>query len=722
MRLAGCEKSHHSRVDCILVFCALPAALSRIVEQIPRSFERRPSCNSRGVDHARVAGGPVRGVRAHVDRRVERRARTSPIRRPRRRLRGDPLERSVCGTRTAAASADERAPGLRSGGQRAHVRGVQRRRADSRFGPRGLAAPAARRPLHGIARPAALRATSLVSRCARSSSGRSGSRSPGRRLAEAASNRRAGVRLSSGRPLGLVLQPRAILESLSEALEVAAPGGTTSIEIAGGRGSGIRTTRLLAARTARIAGFVPVASSVLIRFPWLRESPGRTTLCVLLDDHSLGERAALAMFLARLGIASARRHVLLRFTRTEAPRPGARWIDTMGIAAMTSMVFVDGDNGPSPEEVVRCGTRGVRAAGPLPRTPARDARRRARGAYRCRARVIAGVRLRQPGSPDLHRAASAGCCATRPYRGARLAARGRHASAVRLLVRASRVLEARGETALAAACAEQPGLDRPRSWPKRVGRSSSSSARGRSPRHVRPRLRAAQVAEATRLFERDRLDAGMTRGVGAVIGIGVVWTDERRLTEAEASLRGACAAADLLGDPEPQEPRLAGAGPLPLLAIALRRGGVALEALVGSARTMRRGHESKHGRSWRARARRWATFGRRSPPRARRSDRAGELDGPASRGRGPPKHGDRSASGGRRGAGPALERARPAELRRPAHLPLAGLRARCLLAVGPRVCADSRARRGGWTPSSGAGAPPDAGTASPGDRGGLLLG
>jgi len=36
--------------------------------------------------------------------------------------------------------------------------------------------------------------------------------------------------------------------------------------------------------------------------------------------------------------------------------------------------------------------------------------------------------------------------------------------------------------------------------------------------------------------------------VAAAIGTGIVWTDQRRLREAEASLRSACAAADILAD------------------------------------------------------------------------------------------------------------------------------------------------------------------------------
>ena len=359
----------------------------------------------------------------------------------------------------------------------------------------------------------------------------------------------AGVRLSTGRTLGLILQPRAILENLSEALEVAAPGGTTSFEIAGGPGSGIRTTRLLAARTARLAGFVPVASTVLIRLPWLRECLAGRHLCVLLDDHTLGERATLATFLARLGVTSTRRHVLLRFTRTETPRSSARWIDTMGIAAMTSMVFVDGDSGPSHDELFDA-ARGAsgRPGLFLERLRATHVSERAARIALVHESSPAYV-FGQPASGSASRGVGR-VLRDAPCRGARLAARGRHASAVRLLARASRVLEARGETALAAACAEQLAwIARARGQSRRAleqferartlsGGNPPPSGASHSPSGpVRPPSNAARPE-----YNND------ASGIGAVIGIGVVWTDERRLIEAEASLRGACAAADLLAD------------------------------------------------------------------------------------------------------------------------------------------------------------------------------
>ncbi len=115
-----------------------------------------------------------------------------------------------------------------------------------------------------------------------------------------------------------------------------------------------------------------------------------------------------------------------------------------------------------------------------------------------------------------------------PDRGARLAARGRHASAVRLLARASRVLEARGENGLAAACAQQLA------WIHR-GRGQSEHA-------------VSEFERSRTLATRVSTGGDGTRGLAAVVGIGIVWTDQQRFREAEASLRGARAAADLVCD------------------------------------------------------------------------------------------------------------------------------------------------------------------------------
>jgi DNA-binding NtrC family response regulator/tetratricopeptide (TPR) repeat protein len=109
-------------------------------------------------------------------------------------------------------------------------------------------------------------------------------------------------------------------------------------------------------------------------------------------------------------------------------------------------------------------------------------------------------------------------------RAERLAERGRHAAAIRLLDRAARVLEGRLQPLEAARCAVALG------WILRD--------RGRS-------------AEAQRHFERAAaLAAESPVGVRATIGLGIVWTDEDRLADAEALLRSAQSAASLLEDSE----------------------------------------------------------------------------------------------------------------------------------------------------------------------------
>ena len=335
---------------------------------------------------------------------------------------------------------------------------------------------------------------------------------------------------TEARPIGIILQPRAVLDGLSDLFGRGV--GTQSVgplglEIAGGRGSGIRTTRLLAARLARAAGLVPIASAVLVRWPWLRDHLLGRHLCVFLDDHPPEARALLAAFLAELGARSARRHLLLSFTRTEAPRRGARHIDPMGIAAMTSMVFVDGDNGPSPEELFDA-ARGAAGRPGLFLTHLRGSV----GDPAVRVSVVhesSPAYVASPGGEATDKRTVGRILSDAPERAARLAARGRHASAERLLLRAARVLERLGEFPLASACATELG------WLARD--------RGRSDRALEAFERARDLAgRATPPSHAD------VEGLAGLVGIGVVRTDELRLLEAEAVLRAACAAADVLRD------------------------------------------------------------------------------------------------------------------------------------------------------------------------------
>ena len=411
------------------------------------------------------------------------------------------------GARPAPSSPHERAAGLRCGRPRAHVRGVQHRGTALRLGSRRVGAAAARGPVSRVAWAApdsAGLAVRVAQRCA-----------PRCRAGEASGSRAGG---HSGSSFSRGRSSKACAKrSKSPVLE-----GRRASRSRAGRGAGLRTARLLAARTARMAGLIPVASAVLVRLAWLRDRLAGRHLCILLDDHPPAERATLAMFLAQMGTTSARRHVLLRFTRTEAPRPGARQIDSMGIAAMTSMVFVDDDNGPSHEELFDA----ARGAAGRPGLFLERLRAAHLGEPAARIAVVhesspayvfgtpapaASLARRRPGAA---RRAGAG----RPARGARQARVG-HPPVGPRLARARRARRARaGRRLRRAAC-----LDLSRSRPERSCDRAVRAACERSPATARPESRA-------------------------VVGIGVVWTDQRRFREAEASLRGACAAAGLLGD------------------------------------------------------------------------------------------------------------------------------------------------------------------------------
>ena len=193
----------------------------------------------------------------------------------------------------------------------------------------------------------------------------------------------------------------------------------------------------------------------------------------------------------------------------------------MAIRALAAMVFVDRDCGPPTGEIERA----ARASGGYPGQFLRRLRAASFDDHVVRIGAVhessAAYTLDRPRPhPALRQRGVGRALRDAAERGARLAARGRHASAVRLLTRASRVLEGRGELQLASACAATLGwIDRDR---------------GRSVRALESFERARALASDSAL------------GVSAAIGIGVVWTDQRRFGEAEAALRGACTAADLL--------------------------------------------------------------------------------------------------------------------------------------------------------------------------------
>ncbi|HET7217392.1 MAG TPA: sigma 54-interacting transcriptional regulator [Vicinamibacterales bacterium] len=329
------------------------------------------------------------------------------------------------------------------------------------------------------------------------------------------------------RPLGIILQPRAVIERIAEAIDDAGPGGPCILTVVGPPGSGMRTLQVLVARTARLAGYVAVSADVLWRVPGVGEAVADRTLCLFDADAHEGERGddrgPLATLLARLGTSSPRRHIVLRFRRGIEGCRGALEMEPMTTRALTSMVYVDRDCGPTRAEL----SAAVRFSDGRP------------GAFLGRLGALhvddegGRVAMVHESSPVYvvepvtsaappRRSGIGRALRDAPDRAARLARRGRHASALRLLSRAGRVLAARGEHLLAAACDEATG------WIERN--------RGRS-------------ARAEEAFERARRRGdGDSSAVRGAIGVGVVWTDLERFAEAEAALRGASAAAELLRD------------------------------------------------------------------------------------------------------------------------------------------------------------------------------
>jgi DNA-binding NtrC family response regulator len=324
------------------------------------------------------------------------------------------------------------------------------------------------------------------------------------------------------RPIGIALQPRRAFDAIHDALQTGLPPGASAVAVTGEPRSGLRTLRVAAARTARLEGYVPLAASVLREHRWVaRALPGRH-VCLFQGDAA-GEQPAVADALALLDAEGARRHVVLSFGRGRSQSPAVQ-VERMGIMAMTEMVYVDVDHGPRPDQLFDAARQSngrpgefllrLRASGPPgarvsfmvhESVQPYDVPDRATPVPPQAARVVAGI---------LHRA---------PERAEALARAGRHGAAGRLLRRALRVLTARGEPRHAAACALQLG------WLA---------------------VERAQLAHAVGSFGRARELSNQARTiVMAGVGIGVAWTDEGRLIEAEGALRTAALAARTLEDP-----------------------------------------------------------------------------------------------------------------------------------------------------------------------------
>jgi DNA-binding NtrC family response regulator len=248
-------------------------------------------------------------------------------------------------------------------------------------------------------------------------------------------------------------------------------------------------------------------------------------VCVISDDPPAGDGATVACWLAHLGVMSARRHLQLTFIRSPDPVAGALRLDALGVVAMTGMVYVDPDFGPSVTELFD-------AARVSDGWPGRFLAALGGGSFdRASAPAFAAheasvpYTVATPSPPPPAMKARVGRMASALDRAERravdLARAGRHASAARLLARATRLLETRGATAQAARCALR----------------SAWIARSRG-----------DITDAWSLVDR----AGSVSDhpeiqVEVSIAVGTLRADDGRYVEAEAALRGAIAGAKALG-------------------------------------------------------------------------------------------------------------------------------------------------------------------------------
>ena len=315
------------------------------------------------------------------------------------------------------------------------------------------------------------------------------------------------------RLIGVVLQHRRVFEILTDALEPVCPAGVCTVSIRGAPRSGLRTTRLLAAREVRLHGYVPIASTSVDALSWLQDYVSGKHVCVLGTADCLRE-TSVASLLTRLSVEGPRRHLLLLFHRPSV-EAAARSVtlDRMGVAAMSGMVFVDSEQGPSPEEIFA-------AARAAEGRPGSCLDRLGAGAYEpilsqhftvhelsqsygpSSSAVSTSEQPRRRTSAALRRAVE---------RSESLVARGRHSAAERVLQRALRVHTGRRASDEAARAAVRLGY--------------LALDRGRIDRAV---LRFRQAGDGC---------AALSLAGEAAVGLGLASIEDGRFVDAEAILR-----------------------------------------------------------------------------------------------------------------------------------------------------------------------------------------
>jgi DNA-binding NtrC family response regulator len=341
--------------------------------------------------------------------------------------------------------------------------------------------------------------------------------------------RAAGVELGSGqaernvrtavdgvaawRPLGVFLRERPALEAVRTLLEGAGPPGATAIDLIAPPGGGLRTARILIARMARLAGFVVVDA---------RAAAAAEVACAgrhvcALDWLPRGR--TLPPAIAAAAVSGGRRHVWIRFCRAPLPPSAAARVEVrlepMMSDDMVAAIFLDTEQGPVAGAVRLAAEQAHGWPGPAIEALTGFGRGGAGWVHETspeygaapQPRATASVRMDEAGTARFRRAVEA-------VRG--LAARGRHAHALRVLTRAIPALAARGafDEASGASC----------------DLGDLMLARGRP-------ARALDAYGQARAWTRQ--PGGVAR---AMIGSGRALLDLARLAEAEGVFRTAMSA------------------------------------------------------------------------------------------------------------------------------------------------------------------------------------
>ena len=320
------------------------------------------------------------------------------------------------------------------------------------------------------------------------------------------------------RAVAILLQPRAILDAIQEALDRSAPIGPVALQVTAPPGSGMRTTMTLVARAARVRGFVPVGMHVLTRDPTLADALVERHLCVL--HHEAVPPAAAAALVARVARASTRRHVIIGFSRGGPDVTFGLTIERMRAEQLTAMVVaIDGDR-PDPNEVKAAVALSDGRPGALVAALSAVYPRRSAGAMRVH-EMPARYEIAAAPAPDPPPIAGRilGAALRAVDRATLLERSGRHGAAARVLERGRRVLAGRQRWADAAECARRRGV--------------LALDRGHTDLAIATCSQAADLAP------------GSPAAVRSTVALGVALTDAARLHESEAVLRGALTAAEI---------------------------------------------------------------------------------------------------------------------------------------------------------------------------------